>query len=154
MHLISPEDLRICYLISIANISIVKQRLSIYSGFGCLHRIPAEAQTYLYRDNWVVGIHSFKRGKWLTVLMHFLFMLWHYLGKYWFKFLPYLLKFIVRHVSPFSKVKYVRYFLFLFNKLCKLNFLFTFLSIWAFMSPPMIKTLSLGIPQTREDKLL
>ena len=46
-----------------------------------------------------------------------------------------------RNISRFSSEKSVRCFPFLFAVLCKLNLLFTFLPIWAFMSPPMIRTL-------------
>ena len=48
-------------------------------------------------------------------------------------------------------MKSVRCSPFQFNELSKLNLLFTFLPIWAFTSPPMIRTLCLGKLRTRED---
>ena len=64
------------------------------------------------------------------------------------------LNLVLRHVNLFSSVKSVWCSLFLFDELCKLNLLFTFLPIRAFMSPPMTRTLCFGMLQTREDSSL
>ena len=57
-------------------------------------------------------------------------------------------------VNLFSSVKSVRCSPFLFDKLCKLNLWFTFLPIWAFMPPPMTRTLCFGMLRTRGDDSL
>ena len=51
------------------------------------------------------------------------------------------LNLVLKHVNLFSCVKSVRCSPFLFDKLCKLDLLFTFLPIYAFMSLPMMRTL-------------
>ena len=61
---------------------------------------------------------------------------------------------VLRHVNLFSSFKSVRCSPFLFDELRELNFLFTFLPVWAFISPPMTRTLCFGMLQTREDSLL
>ena len=60
----------------------------------------------------------------------------------------------MRHVNLFSSVKSVRCSPFLFDELCKLNYLFMFLPIRAFMSPPMMRMLFYGMQRTREDSSL
>ena len=48
-------------------------------------------------------------------------------------------------------MKSVRCCPFLFDELCRLNLWFPFFPIWAFMSPPMTRTLCFGMLRTRED---
>ena len=56
-----------CYRILIANISIGKWRLFVTCGFDSLFLISAHAKAYLNRDDFVIGIYSFKRGVYRTV---------------------------------------------------------------------------------------
>ena len=58
---------------------------------------------------------------------------------------------VLRHIYPFSNVKSVRCSPFLFVESCKLNLMFAFVTICAFMSPSMIRTLCFGMLRTRED---
>ena len=60
-------------------------------------------------------------------------------------------KFVLRHVNLFSIMKSVWCCPFLFNVLCMLYLLFPFFPIWAFISPPMTRTLCFGMLRTRED---
>ena len=47
-----------CKRISISNIPVVKQGPLIVYGCGCSGRIPLLAQSYLCRDNLVIGGHT------------------------------------------------------------------------------------------------
>ena len=47
-------------------------------------------------------------------------------------------------------INYARYSSFLFDESCKQNLLFLLFPVWVFMSLPMIRTLCLGMSQTRE----
>ena len=61
---------------------------------------------------------------------------------------------VLRHVNLFSSVISHRCYPFRYDELCKLNLLFTFLPICAFMSPPMMGTLCFRMLRTREDSSL
>ena len=57
---------------------------------------------------------------------------------------------IPTRVLRFSSMVSAKYSLFLFDELCKVNLVFTFLP----MSPSMMRTLCLGMLRTREDSSL
>ena len=61
---------------------------------------------------------------------------------------------VLKRVYLYSSEKSVRYSFFLFDELCKQNLYFPSLLIWSFKSPPMIRTLCLGMFRTREDNSL
>ena len=60
-------------------------------------------------------------------------------------------KFVLRHVNLFSIVNSVRCCPFLFDELCRLNLWFPFFPVWAFMSPPMTRTLCFGMLRTKKN---
>ena len=57
--------------------------------------------------------------------------------------IPILSNLILRHDRMFSSVKSVRYFIFLFDELCKQNLSFSILPMWTFMFPQIMRTLCL-----------
>ena len=146
------------YLLSILVSENQSYRENVNVRFLFLHRLR---RIFAETNPWSEDTPSKKESvsKYKALLIHFLFInIWsnstsELLGWSSFVvFLPFFWNLVFRHAILFSNEKTARYSPLLFGEFCRQNLSISSLPIWAFMSPPMIITLYLGMCRTREEQ--